>query len=486
MKQNTLIRVEVIIKFIGFVLLFNAVFLLIASSISFYHKETSMLPLLFSGLICIIFGFFPLIFVEQQDDISFSEGLLIVVSGWFIACLIGMLPYLMWGGEFSLINAWFESVSGFTTTGSSILNDIESLPYGLLFWRSSTHWIGGVGVIMFVLLILPQATSSRLTLLNAEMSELSKYNFKYQARKIIRILIIVYVGLTLVQSLILTYAGMGLFDAINHSFATIATGGFSTKNLSVASFDSPVIETIIIFFMILSGIHFGLLYRTFTFQKENIFRSSTVRAFILILFSGVILVSAKLYFSDVYGIWDSIRYGAFQVISLGTTTGFATADSAHWPAFTHIILIYFTIQCAMVGSTSGGLKFDRVLLFFKSLKKQLILLQHPRAVVTVKINNRHISENLELLTLVFIILYLFTLFITTMVLTFFNIDLYTAFSASIATIGNVGPGFGDVSSLSNYSSIPAPGKFMLTINMILGRLEIFNIIALIMIRKSSV
>jgi trk system potassium uptake protein len=486
MKQNTLIRVEVVIKFIGFVLLFNAVFLLIASSISIYHQETSTLPLIFSGLICVIFGLFPFIFVEQQDDINFSEGLVIVVSGWLITCLTGMLPYLMWGGEFSLINAWFESVSGFTTTGSSILNDIESLPYGLLFWRSSTHWIGGVGVIMFVLLILPQATSSRLTLLNAEMSELSKYNFKYKARKIIRILIIVYIGLTLVQSLILTYAGMSLFDAVNHSFATIATGGFSTKNLSVASFNSPVIETIIIFFMIISGIHFGLLYRTFTFQKENIFRSSTVRAFILILFSGVILVSAKLYFSDVYGIWDSIRYGAFQVISLGTTTGFANADSAHWPAFTHIILIYFTIQCAMVGSTSGGLKFDRVFLFFKSVRKQLILLQHPRAIVAVKINNRHISENLELLTLVFIILYLFTLFITTMVLTFFNIDLYTAFSASIATIGNVGPGFGDVSSLSNYSSIPAPGKFMLTINMILGRLEIFNIIALIMIRKSSV
>ena len=485
MKPNTLIRVEVIIKFIGFVLLFNAVFLLIASSISIYHKETSILPLLFSGLICVIFGLFPFIFVEQQDDINFSEGLVIVVSGWLITCLTGMLPYLMWGGEFSLINAWFESVSGFTTTGSSILNDIESLPYGLLFWRSSTHWIGGVGVIMFVLLILPQATSSRLTLLNAEMSELSKYNFKYKARKIIRILIIVYIGLTLVQSLVLTYAGMSLFDAVNHSFATIATGGFSTKNLSVASFNSPVIETIIIFFMILSGIHFGLLYRTFTFQKENIFRSSTVRAFILILLSGVVFVSAKLYLSDVYGFWDSIRYGAFQVISLGTTTGFATADSAHWPAFTHIILIYFTIQCAMVGSTSGGLKFDRIFLFFKSVRKQLILLQHPRAVVAVKINNRHISENLELLTLVFIILYLFTLFITTMVLTFFNIDLYTAFSASIATIGNVGPGFGDVSSLSNYASIPAPGKFMLTINMILGRLEIFNIIALLMIRKGS-
>jgi len=485
MSNSNFIRKEVIIKFIGVVLLFNAVFLLIAATISFINTETSSLPLLFSGLICVIFGLVPFIFVEDQDDISFSEGLVIVVSSWLITCLIGMLPYLMWGGEFSLINAWFESVSGFTTTGSSILNDIEHLPKGLLFWRSSTHWIGGVGVIMFVLLILPHATSSRLTLLNAEMSELSKYNFRYKARKIIRILAIVYVGLTLAQSLALYVSGMTLFDAINHSFATIATGGFSTKNMSIAYFDNVLIESIIILFMILAGIHFGLLYRTFTFQKDNIFTSSTVRSFVLILTLGVILVSAKLYLTGTYDFWNSIRYGAFQVVSLGSTTGFANADSAHWPAFTQIILIYFTIQCAMVGSTSGGLKFDRVLLFFHSLKKQLILLQHPRAVIVVKLNSRNISDNLEALTLVFIILYLFTLFITTLVLAFFDVDLFTAFTASVATIGNVVPGFGDVSSLANFSAIPGPGKLMLTINMLLGRLEMFNIIALLMLRKSN-
>jgi trk system potassium uptake protein len=486
MSNSNFIRAEVIIKFNGYVLLFNAVFLLLSATISFFNTETSALPLLFSGLICIIFGLFPFIFVEDQDDITFQEGLVIVASSWLITCLIGMLPYVMWGGEFSLINAWFESVSGFTTTGSSILNDIERLPGGLLFWRSSTHWIGGVGVIMFVLLILPHAASSRLTLLNAEMSELSKYNFRYKARKILRILAIVYVGLTVAQSLALYVSGMSLFDAVNHSFATIATGGFSTKNLSVAYFDNLGIEVIIIIFMVLSGLHFGLLYRTFTFQKENIFRSPTVRNFVFILILGVILVSAKLYLSGIYDFWNSIRYGAFQVVTLGTSTGFATADSAHWPAFTQIILIYFTLQCAMVGSTSGGLKFDRILLFFKSLKKQLILLQHPKAVIVVKLNNRNISEHLEALTLVFIILYLFTLFVTTLVLTFFDVDLVTAFTASVATIGNVGPGFGDVSSLANFSTIPGPGKLMLTINMLLGRLELFNIIALLMIRKSSV
>lgn len=478
-------RKEVVIKFIGYVLLFNAVFLFISALISIFQSESSSIPLLFSGLICLIFGLFPFIFVEDHDDISFNEGLLIVVGGWFFTCLIGMLPYLMWGGEFSVANAWFESVSGFTTTGSSILNNIEDLPMGLLFWRSSTHWIGGIGIIMFVLLILPHSTSSRLTLLNAEMSELSKLNFRYKARKIIHVLIIVYVGLTAVQTILLSFAGMSVFDAINHSFATIATGGFSTKNLSVASFDSATIDIIIMFFMLLSGLHFGLLYGTFTLKSENIFKSPVVRAFIIILFLGVILVSSKLYFSGVYDFWDSLRYGAFQVISLGTTTGFATADTAYWPAFTHIILIYFTIQCAMVGSTSGGLKFDRIYLFFKSLQKQLTLIKHPRAVVVVRINNRPVSEQLESLTLVFIVLYIFTLFVTTLILTFLNVDLYTAFSASIATIGNVGPGFGEVSSLANFSEIPDLGKFVLSINMLLGRLEIFNIVALVMYKKGG-
>ena len=478
-------RKEVVIKFIGYVLLFNAVFLFIASAISIFNNESSTIPLLFSGLICVIFGFFPFIFVEDHNEISFSEGLAIVVGGWLITCLIGMLPYIMWGGEFTLINAWFESVSGFSTTGSSILNNIEALPKGLLFWRSATHWIGGVGVIMFVLLILPHATSTRLTLLNAEMSELSKYNFRYKARKIVHVLVIVYVGLTLVQTILLVFAGMNVFDAVNHSFATIATGGFSTKNTSVAFFDSALIDGIIMFFMVLSGIHFGLLYGTFTLKRENIFVSPVVKAFLIVLLAGVVLVSGKLYISETYGFWNSIRYGAFQVISLGTTTGFATADSAPWPAFTHIILIYFTIQCAMVGSTSGGLKFDRIYLFFKSLKRQLKLLQHPKAIIALKINRRVVSEHLETLTLVFIVLYFLTLFITTIGLTALDVDLYTAFSASIATIGNVGPGFGEVSSLSNFASIPSAGKFLLTLNMLLGRLEIFNIIALLMIKKGN-
>jgi trk system potassium uptake protein TrkH len=280
------------------------------------------------------------------------------------------------------------------------------------------------------------------------------------------------------------FAGMSFFDALNHSFATIATGGFSTRNMSIAAFNNLWVEIIIIIFMIFSGIHFGLIYGTIIRDKRNIFNSQVVRAYIIVLLIGSLLVAIKLYSSNYFNVSDSIRYAFFQVVSIGTTTGFATIDTNYWPAFTHIILIYFTIQCAMVGSTSGGLKFDRVFLFFKSVRKQIKLIYHPRAIIIIKIENKTISEQLERQTLVFLALYVFVFFTTTAILTFMDIDLYTAFSSSITTIGNVGPGFNNVSSMGNFSDLPGLGKFFLTINMLMGRLEIFNIIALFMIKKS--
>ena len=474
---------EIIIKHLGYILLLNATFLFISFLISLFLNETSIIALLFSSLICAIFGFFPLIFVGRTESISFDEGLYIVVFGWVTTCIIGTLPYLMWGGEFSLANAWFESVSGFTTTGSSILNDIESLPKGLLFWRSSTHWIGGIGIILFVLLILPQSKGVRLNIYNVEISSLSRMNFKFMARKIVHVLAVVYVGLTLIETILLWIFGMDLFDAINHSFATIATGGFSTKNLSVAAFDNLTIEVTIMVFMVLSGIHFGLIFSTLTWKKENIFSSSLVKTFLLVLLIGILLVTLRLYLSGMYDWGESLRYASFQVISLGTTTGFATADTANWPIFTIMILIYFTIQCAMTGSTSGGLKFDRIFIFFKTAAKEMKLLKHPQGIYVVKVDNITIDEKMEYQTLVFIVLYIITFFASSIALTAMGIDGLTSFSASVTTIGNVGPGFEQVSSLGNFSQLPDMAKYLLSVNMLLGRLEIFNVFALLLVRK---
>lgn len=235
--------------------------------------------------------------------------------------------------------------------------------------------------------------------------------------------------------------------------------------------------------MVLSGIHFGLLFNTFTGKSQNIFKSSVTRTYILVMALGIIAVALKLFTSGTFNGGDSLRFASFQVISLASTTGFANADSASWPVFTQIILMYFTIQCAMVGSTSGGMKFDRIFLFFKSIKKLITEQNHPNAVVVIKVDKNPISEQLINHTAVFIILYIFIFFLTTVLLTLANVDVMTAFSASIATIGNVGPGFGDVSSLGNFSGLPDIAKWLLSVNMLMGRLEIFNILALFYLKN---
>lgn len=474
-------RKEAVIKYIGYVLLFNAVFLYISALISFFLNETSFVPLFYSGLVCTILGLFPLIFTERIDEIRFTEGLSISVIGWFITCIVGMLPYVMWGGEFTLANAFFESVSGYTTTGSTILNEIESLPKGILFWRSSTHWIGGMGVILFVLLILPQAKGLRSSLYKTEVSNLSRMNFKTKARQIARIIGIVYISLTLLETITLWSLGMTFFDAICHSMSTIATGGFSTKNTSIAFYNNFWMELTIVLFMVLSSLHFGMLYVTIIGKKPNIFQSKSVRSYFLVIVIGILAVAYKLYDENLYSITTSLRHSLFQVTSLVSTTGFATVDTSVWPVFTIIVLIYFTIQGSMVGSTAGGFKFDRIYLFFQTLKKQLRLIQHPQGVFASKIDDEVVDKGVELQTLSFLVIYILTFFIVTVILTFMDIDGLTAFSASIASIANVGPGFNEIGSLGNYSGLPDAAKYVLSIEMLLGRLEIMNILALFLV-----
>ena len=476
-------RIPIVIRQIGLVLVINALFLFISFLISWINNESSTVALLYATFITLLFGLFPLVFVPGSNYLSTLEGISIVVFGWIATCLTGTLPYVIWGGEFTFVNAWFESVSGFTTTGSSILADVENLTSGLLFWRSSTHWIGGVGVIVFALLILPPSATSHLVLLNAEISGLAKQNFRSRSKQIVRILALVYIGLTLSETLLLWIFGMSFFDAINHAFATIATGGFSTKNLSIAAYQSVAIEVIIMLFMLFSGIHFGLIYATFTGSKDNIFRSPIVKYYLLVMVAGIFLVTLKLYYSDFGSLAHSLRYAAFQVISVGTTTGFATIDTAMWPFFTILVLIYFTIQCACVGSTSGGLKFDRVFIFFRSIGRQIKLIQHPRGVFQTRVGKKIVTEEIENQTHMFILLYLFIVFIVTLALTAYNIDLLTSFSASVTTIGNVGPGFGGVSSLGNFGQLPDGAKLILSVNMLLGRLEIMSILSLFFIKS---
>lgn len=475
-----MVRKNVVIKYLGYILLFNALFLLISAIISYVQKENSLNALLFSAVLTAIMGGFPQIFVEKIKEISFQEGLSISVLGWIITCFIGMIPFYIWGGEFTFVNALFESISGYTTTGASILNDVEALPMGLLFWRASTTFIGGVGIILFVLLVLPEKKGAMSSIYRSEVSDLSKMSFLTRSRHIIQIIATVYFSLIIVETTLLNLLGMSFFDAICHSFSTVATAGFSTKNLSVAAYQNPWIEIVIMIFMLLSSLHFGLIYLTIKRQKQNIFTSRPVRLYVILMFIGILLITLQLTHEEIFGFWESLRYASFQVISLASTTGLVTADTSVWPIFSVLLLCYYTIQCGMVGSTSGGLKFDRIYLFFSSAKKQFKLILHPEGIYAVKMNNKVIDHDLELQIMVFIVLYILTFSFTTLLLSAMGIDGMTAFSASIATIGNVGPGFGGVGSYGNYSHLPDAAKYILSANMLLGRLEIMNVFALFM------
>ncbi|MCB8963898.1 MAG: TrkH family potassium uptake protein [Bacteroidales bacterium] len=476
-------RPHILLRYIGLVMLLNAAFILLAYLISLYHQDNGQQPLLYTFIITMLMGIFPLVFVPKTFNLSNKESYFVVVLSWIISCFIGMLPFLLWGGEFTITKAFFESVSGYTTTGASILNNVEALPKGLLFWRSSMHWIGGIGIVVFMLVVLPSLGNAQMTLSKMEISPLAQENFKFRTRKMLNIILFVYIGLTLTQTILLMIVGMDLFDAINHAFATIATGGFSTKNTSIAHFNSLPIEIVIMVFMFLSGIHFGLLYTTIAFKKFNIFNSPIVRYYFFASIIGITLVAINLHTST-YDNWaDCFRYSAFQVLSLSTTTGFANADSSVWPSFSVAIIIFFTIQCACSGSTSGGMKLDRMVIFFQTLKSQILKIQHPQAIIPVRLGKAIISDDIVNSVILFIVLYMVILLISTLILAAMGIDLLTGFSASAATMGNAGPGFGLVGSMSNFSTLPESALMVLSFDMLLGRLEIFGLIMLFLIKS---
>jgi Trk-type K+ transport systems, membrane components len=389
-------NINVISRNVGIALVFNAIFMFLCALVSIiYDFDSAFSPLFLSAVITLTFGVFPLIFIRKNADINIREGFTIIVLSWVLSCLFGMLPYVLWGGEFSLINAWYESVSGYTTTGSTILKNIEELPKSLLLWRSSTHFIGGIGVVIFMLLILPSVSTFRLRLSKMEISALSKENYRYKTQETIKVIAYVYVGLTILEIICLQIAGMDLFDAVNHAFSNIATGGFSTKNESIKAFNSFPIELVIMVFMLIASLHFGLLYSSIVSRSFKILKSPVIRFYLITLLVSSIIVSANIYFRDNIDNWyTAVRLGVFQVISIASTTGFATADTSIWPHVSILILIYLSIQCACSGSTTGGIKADRILIFFKSLRTQMKKQLHPNAVIPIRLGNNIIEPEL--------------------------------------------------------------------------------------------
>lgn len=477
-------RVSVILRYVGTVMLCVSAFMAVSAGISYMNSvDSGFYPLLLSAMLTLTLGAFPLLFVPRAKSISNKEGFTIVVGSWILASVVGMFPYLIWGGEFTLVNAWFESVSGFTATGATILNDIEYLPQGLLFYRTSTNWLGGVGVVMFALVILPSLGTSRMSLSNVELSSLAKDNYRYRTQIIVRILLIVYVGLTLTTTLALKLAGLRWFDALTHAMSACATAGFSTKNASIAFYDNPLVEMILAAAMFISSLHFGLIYATFLRKGNNIFRSEVVRTYLAIVVVATLLITVSIYGANIYtDIWQALRYAYFQVVSLVSSTGYSTADTNAWTPFAIVVLIFVSIVCACAGSTSGGIKVDRLLIFCKILMARIRRQQHPNAVIRIRVDGVVQDEDMLNNVVVFIVTYIALLLLATFTNTLFGQDMLTAFTSTVACLGNVGPGFGEVSSMSNFADIPAILKIQDSILMLMGRLEIFGFIQLLFLK----
>ncbi|MBQ8838397.1 MAG: TrkH family potassium uptake protein [Bacteroidales bacterium] len=464
---------------VGKALLVSALFMLLSIIVSIADgRDSSFGPLVISFVITLIVGAFPFIFVRKSHPLSLQDGYFTVFLSWMLSFIFGMLPYVLWGGEFTLINAWFESVSGYTTTGSTILSDVEALPKGLLFWRSSTHFIGGLGVVVFLLLVLPEASPYRLKLTNMELSSLSKEGYRFRSSKTVIIIFGVYIGIVVSSMMAFWVAGMSFFDAVNHAFSITATGGFSTKNLSLAYYDSALIDGIAMFFMLLSATHFGLIFAVVVNRSlRPLFTNSVFRWYIGIVVSMTMLITVSLlskggYTSFCKALFDS----AFNVISYISTTGFAICDNSAWPWLAGLVLMLASFHCGCSGSTSGGIKVDRVMITSKALFCEIRRRLHPSSVTSVRIDGHLLQEKEVRNVLLYVAVYFALIYLSVLIVSFTGVDMTSSVSGVMASMGNVGPGLGSVSAMCNYGAQPVIAKIVYTFDMFLGRVEIYPVL----------
>lgn len=464
-------------------LLVSALFMFISLAVSFFEgMDSGFVPLAISFLITTLVGVFPFIFIKNTEQIvTLRGGFVSIVAAWILSFIFGSLPYILWGGEFTLANAWFESVSGFTTTGASILTNIEALPKSMLFWRSSTHFIGGLGVVVFLLLVLPQTSTARFRLKNIEISSLSKDGYKYKSSRTVYVIMMVYLVMNLLCFFLLLIAGMEPFDAVNHAFSICATGGFSTKNTSLGFYDSPWIALIAMLFMIVSSLHLGLVYASVTKASlKPLLKQPVVKYY----FSTIVLATIAIFISlrahnpeSHFG--RTLLESAFTTVSYITTSGFGIVDNADWPLFACFMLMLAALQCGVAGSTSGGLKADRVLIALKGLHRIVFQIGHPSSVSQVKNGKTALSDGDVQMVFAYICMYLFFIFVSACILLALGVGGVEAISGAICSLGNTGAALGDMSVLGSYAHQPVAAKFLYTVNMFLGRLEIYPVLVVL-------
>ncbi|SHF18905.1 TrkH family potassium uptake protein [Desulforamulus putei] len=469
-------HIQLVLKTLGLVLLFEAAAMVPSLFISLFCQESDATPFITGMAAAGAVGFGLYLVPIKNKNVGYREGFAIATFSWLLLALFGAIPFTVAGAVPSYIDAVFETMSGFTTTGASVIPNVEILPKSILFWRSLTHWLGGMGIIVLTLALIPSLNIAGMQLFKAEVPGPTKNKVLPRIAQTSRQLYKVYVIITLAQILALKLAGLSWFDSLIHTFGSVATGGFSNYNASVGHFQSITVEAIIIFFMILSGMNFALHYNWMRGDCKPLWQDYETRLFLIIIALSTAVISLNLFLTADSSPGKAIRDAAFTVSSIITTTGFATVDFEQWPSFSKFVLLLLMFVGGCAGSTGGGLKVGRLFILMKTFSRQLMRLIHPKAVIPVRVGRDVVTQEVVESAHTFFTLYMLLFALGTAILTGLGLDLISAASATAANLGNVGPGLGLVGPMSNYSSLPDLGKVVLTFLMLVGRLEIYTVL----------
>lgn len=467
-----------VIHILGFLLMFLAGAMLLPLPFSFYYADSAHYPLIASAIITFIFGFIGFKATHFDRDLRPKEGFAIVTFGWLSFSLFGSLPFLLSGSIPSFTNAFFETMSGFSTTGATILSDIEVLPATILFWRSLTHWIGGMGIIVLSLAILPFLGVGGMQLFKAEVPGPVADKLTPRITETAKILWGVYVLISAVEVVLLMFGGMNLFDALCHTFGTMATGGYSTRNASIGAYNSAFIDYVIIVFMLMAGTNFALHYRFLRGDLKAYIRNREFLVFIAIVGLATLFIGIDTFFNHYSQAPLALRKTLFQVTSILTTTGYGTADFEQWSFGSQFILFVMMFMGGCAGSTGGGMKIVRIFVLVKFVFAEITRLLHPHAVVPVRIGNNTVPREVVANVVGFFILFMFIFILGVLLMASMGLDMASSFGAVAASLGNIGPGLGQVGPTDNYAHIPIAGKWLLSALMLMGRLELFTVIIL--------
>lgn len=470
---------KMVSKTVGRLLQAEALLLLLPMAVSIYFKENLLYVYGIVIALVLLAGSLLTLPKPKKRTIYAREGFAIVSLSWILMSFFGALPFVFSGAIPSFVDAFFETVSGFTTTGASILNSIETLPKSILFWRSFTHWIGGMGVIVFVLAILPQKDMQSMHILRAEVPGPTVGKLVSKTTVTARILYIIYGVLTVAEIIALLCCEMPLYDSVTTAFATAGTGGFSVKNASIAAYNNLGAEVVISLFMLLFGINFNLFYLLLIKQFKRVFKSEELWTYLAVIGVSVLLITFNIYpMVETFG--TALRQAGFQVISIITTTGFVTANFGQWPAMSQMVLVVLMFLGACAGSTGGGLKVGRMIILVKAAFRELRRAINPNRVKAIKLDGAVIEKDVVITTSTYFVIYMFIIGISALILTIDNFDFTTTVTAVVTCINNVGPGLAAVGPVENFADFSNFSKLVLSANMLIGRLEIFPIIILFM------